>query len=470
MWSTSQPPSSVTAGNGFGVVVTAEDPFGNVDTNYTGNVVLALGNSGTGAVLTGTASEAAIAGVAAFPDLVLTTAASGYFLQATSGILTNTISSAFTVAPAAATQLVVTTQPPAAVVTNQAIGGLTGVVVAAEDAFGNVVTNYSTTVTIALGNNPNGATLGGTTSATTANGKLVGGMATFTGLTLNKDAGNYTLTASSGSLVKATTAPFAITPILSLLNPTANFVAGTPFTVIVSAKDAFGDVDSSFNGNITITTGAIIGQLTTTAVNGVATFSGLSKTASSTSTVTLTATSPGLTTQTGGTFTVTPSNPAALIVSTQPATTVNLNSALGTAPRFSVTDIFANVVTNNNNTIVTEGFAADPFYSTLGSVGSVTVNGVGAGYGSAPTVTFAGGGGSGAAGTAGFSGTTTKTVTAVTLTATTGGGGGYTLSAPTVTFPPGTTGETTLAAATANLTATATTVSGVTPATGTAAR
>ena len=39
---TSQPPSSVTAGNGFDVVIQAEDPFGNTDASFTGPVTLAL--------------------------------------------------------------------------------------------------------------------------------------------------------------------------------------------------------------------------------------------------------------------------------------------------------------------------------------------------------------------------------------------------------------------------------------------
>ena len=39
---TSQPPGSVTAGTGFGLTVTAEDPYNNVATDYTGTIALAL--------------------------------------------------------------------------------------------------------------------------------------------------------------------------------------------------------------------------------------------------------------------------------------------------------------------------------------------------------------------------------------------------------------------------------------------
>ena len=51
---TTQPPASVTAGSGFGLVVTAEDGFGNVDPTFTGSVTLALANNPGGATLGGT--------------------------------------------------------------------------------------------------------------------------------------------------------------------------------------------------------------------------------------------------------------------------------------------------------------------------------------------------------------------------------------------------------------------------------
>jgi hypothetical protein len=59
------------------------------------------------------------------------------------------------------------------------------------DGGGRVVTSASGTVTVAIGNNPGGAKLGGTTSAGTS-----GGVATFSDLTLDKAGNGYTLTAS----------------------------------------------------------------------------------------------------------------------------------------------------------------------------------------------------------------------------------------------------------------------------------
>lgn len=71
------------------------------------------------------------------------------------------------------------------------------------DANGNLMTGSSAPVTIALGNNPAGATLGGTTTVNAVNG-----VASFSNLTLNKPGGRYTLVASSPGLTSATSTSF----------------------------------------------------------------------------------------------------------------------------------------------------------------------------------------------------------------------------------------------------------------------
>src|SRR5205814_9376745 len=63
----------------------------------------------------------------------------------------------------------------------------------------------------------------------------------------------------------------------------AGVPAGTAFGLVVAAADGRGNVDTSFNGPVALTNnssylGAISGTLTVTAVNGVASFSGLSAT------------------------------------------------------------------------------------------------------------------------------------------------------------------------------------------------
>jgi hypothetical protein len=80
-----------------------------------------------------------------------------------------------------------------------------GFVAAVEDAYGNVVTSASNAVTVALASNPTGAKLSGT-SRVTANA----GLATFTGLSINKVGTGYTLQVSTKGLTSATTNPFNV--------------------------------------------------------------------------------------------------------------------------------------------------------------------------------------------------------------------------------------------------------------------
>jgi hypothetical protein len=70
------------------------------------------------------------------------------------------------------------------------------------DSGGNVV-DSSAPVTVALGNNPGGATLGGTLTE-----NAVHGVATFNDLTLDKPDNGYTLAASSSGLTNATSNSF----------------------------------------------------------------------------------------------------------------------------------------------------------------------------------------------------------------------------------------------------------------------
>jgi len=140
--------------------------------------------------------------VATLSGLSLTKAASGYTLQVSSSGLTDATTSAITVTPAAATRVVITQQPPASVVVNAGFGLQASV----EDAYGNVVTSASNTVKVALANNPTGAKLGGTLSV-----KACKGVATFSGLTLNKVGTGCTLAVSSSGLTGATTSFITVT-------------------------------------------------------------------------------------------------------------------------------------------------------------------------------------------------------------------------------------------------------------------
>ena len=312
------PPASVTANAPFGLTVTAENGSGIIDTTYTGPVTLALSGGTSGAVLGGTLTGTAVNGVATFSGLTINTAGTGYTLTASSGTLTSATSSINVTAPVTATQLVDTTTPPASVAANASFG----LTVTAEDGSGNIATTYTGPVTLALSGGTSGAVLGGTVTGT-----AVKGVATFTGLTINMVGTGYTLTASSGTLTSATipginvaSAPVTATQLVVTTQPPASVTANAPFGLTVTAEDGSGNIATTYTGPVTLvlsggTSGAVLGgTLTATAVNGVATFSGLTINTAGTG-YTLTASSGTLTSATSSINVTT----TQLVVTTPPA-------------------------------------------------------------------------------------------------------------------------------------------------------
>ncbi len=78
---TAQPPGQVIAGDQFGVVVSAEDPAGQVDPSFDGSVTIAMGNDPTGAALGGTLTVTASQGEAVFGNLSISQLGDGYTLK-----------------------------------------------------------------------------------------------------------------------------------------------------------------------------------------------------------------------------------------------------------------------------------------------------------------------------------------------------------------------------------------------------
>lgn len=197
-------PTTATAGLPIApaVVVEARTAGGLLATGFTDSVTVAFSTNVVGGTLAGTRTVAAVGGVATFAGLSIDIAGGGYSLVATSGALTPATTAAFTVLPGAATALAWLQQPA---------GGVPGVAllpspsVRAVDAFGNTATGYAGTITIAIGANPGGSTLGGTTSVA-----AVSGIATFPGLVLGVAGSGYTLVASAAGLGGATSAPFTL--------------------------------------------------------------------------------------------------------------------------------------------------------------------------------------------------------------------------------------------------------------------
>src|SRR5437773_495771 len=199
-------PTTATAGTALApsLRVTALDAAENLVPTFTGNVTVAFGGtSGEGSTLGGTTTGAAVNGGATFGDLTGSQTGTGYTLTASASGFAPVTSTAFDITPGTATQLAFA-QQPSTTVAGVAISP--AVQVTALDAAENPVPGFTGSVTIALGNNPGGSTLGGTTTVVAVNG-----VATFADLSANKTGTNYWLTATTTGLSRATSNAFTIT-------------------------------------------------------------------------------------------------------------------------------------------------------------------------------------------------------------------------------------------------------------------
>ncbi len=277
---TQSPSAAITVGSPFSLTVEAVDGSGNLDTSFNGQVTVALDSSPSRfATLGGTLTATATAGVVTFSGLTLSkpdVAGYGYTLYITGGGLGWGVTSPIIVTPAPASQLVITEEPPSSLTAGTGFE----LQAAIEDAYGNVVTSATNTVSIALASNPGGTSLGGTLTVTASQG-----LATFSGLTLTKAASGYTFQVTSSGLgapvsTSLTVTPGAATGMLIAHEPTS-VVVKTAFSLVVEAVDAYGNLVTSDNNTVTIAlgnnpTGAKLGgTVSVKFVNGVATFSGL---------------------------------------------------------------------------------------------------------------------------------------------------------------------------------------------------
>jgi hypothetical protein len=91
----SQPPSSIIAGDRFGIVIAAEDSQGDLDPGFNGTFSISLDATHPGAVLNGTLTATASNGLAVFDGLTLSQLGSGYTIQVTSSKFTSITTSPF---------------------------------------------------------------------------------------------------------------------------------------------------------------------------------------------------------------------------------------------------------------------------------------------------------------------------------------------------------------------------------------
>jgi hypothetical protein len=200
-------PGATTAGVPMApvVVVAIEDAAGNRVTSETRNVTLVIEAGAGGGTVGGPMTVSAVDGVAAFSNLRITRAGTGYTLKAMATGLAAAESVPFDITPGPATALLFTTQPgngPAGAVITPAV------VIAAQDSIGNRTPTLEDTVKVALAGTWPAGTLSGTTAVMPVNG-----VAIFSDLSVALGrTGYYQLVASSQALKTAVSAQFTIAP------------------------------------------------------------------------------------------------------------------------------------------------------------------------------------------------------------------------------------------------------------------
>lgn len=182
--------------------VAVQDAAGNTITNATNAITLGIAVNPGQDTLIGTKTVSAVNGVATFADVVLKNLANGYVLGATSGNLVPAASNVFDVTFGPASKLLFTSEPLTTTIAGAAIRPIEVIVL---DIAGNTVASATNNITVAIGTNPGGGTLTGTTTVTPVNG-----IATFSNLSINNVGVGYTLTAAATSLTAATTSAFTI--------------------------------------------------------------------------------------------------------------------------------------------------------------------------------------------------------------------------------------------------------------------
>jgi hypothetical protein len=206
------------------------------------------------------------------------------------------------------------------------------------------------------------APLSGTLTVTASQG-----LATFSGLTIDQAGAGYALDATAGSLTSTVTGPINVSPaaatqLVVLAQPPSIVTAGSGFGVSVAAEDPFGNVATSFQGNVAATlsggafTGVLGGETTVTAVNGVAQFSGLTLT-EATYGDRLQFTAGGLSSATTNTITVNAGPPSRWVFISQPPAKVAARQTIRIVA--AIEDAYGNVVLDENGS-ASLSLAGDP--------------------------------------------------------------------------------------------------------------
>jgi hypothetical protein len=258
--------------------------------------------------------------------------------------------------------------------TSVVAGAPFGLTVTAEDASGDTLTGYNGSVTISLANDPGNGTLGGTLTMT-----AVDGIASFSGLTLDVADSGYQIQATANGATGATTNAFRVVaaPAEQLVissQPTSSVTAGVGFRLTVEVEDQFGNLVATDQGLVTASlasgpTGSVLGgMLMVSAVDGVATFAGLTLNKAGTGD-TLGLSRTGLSGATTNMIAVNPAQPAKLAI---PQQQTGATAGVAFSLEVAVEDQFGNLETGDTGTLVTASLASGsgPLQGTTGVLDS----------------------------------------------------------------------------------------------------
>ncbi len=352
-----QSPTAGTAGTVLGPLkVAIEDQFGNILKGSTATVTVATGNGPAALAGGSTTSVAATNGIATFNNLILNTSGI-YTLQVSQGTLPSTTSANMLINPGTAAKLAFQTGTVSA---SAGVAFAPAITVAVEDQFGNIVAGNVSTITLLVATGPGVLAVSSTNSV-----KAVNGIATFTNVILNT-SGTYTLGASDGALVGATSANVIINhgsaAKLSVQVSGGGTASGYLSPVKVAVEDQFGNIMTGDTSTVTLSVAAGPGAFANNSTNGVAVINGMATFSAlilrTSGTYVLAANDGALSKGLSGNVVIVPGPASKLAIGDPQNLSASTNVAAGTpiTPVVLVEDNFGNVV-NDNSTQVSLTFA-----------------------------------------------------------------------------------------------------------------
>ena len=93
------------------IQVSAQDAYGNTAPTFSGSITVAIGSNPSSGTLSGTLTQSAVSGIAAFPSLSINSSGTGYTLTASATGLTGATSSSFDVTGGSPAKLAFIVQP-----------------------------------------------------------------------------------------------------------------------------------------------------------------------------------------------------------------------------------------------------------------------------------------------------------------------------------------------------------------------